>query len=185
MVKNLLRRNNLLPMVLASCTPQKPPTHFSHCHNIECVQVGHPWDVHKAMQKPWSLFRCNRPWQLLHLARWHSHQQIFQSPCLESIMRILNFQRWKLPPSNFSMTFKDSIWKEDILNTNATTNTLKLESWSFQQLKELSSKDFHFETWYFQKQVFHTWKTYNTLKKSLPHFPPTWKDYYSLCNLAN
>ncbi len=98
-------------------------------------------------------------------------------------MRILNFQRWKLPPSNFSMTFKDSIWKEDILNTNATTNILKLESWSFQQLKELSSKSFHFETWYFQKQVFHSWKNYNTLKKSLPHLPLTWKDYYSLCNL--
>ncbi len=119
----------------------------------------------------------------------------FQSPCLENIMRILNFQRWKLPPSNFSMTFKDSIWKEDILTTKATTNTLskdwkfwkksltllkldafnnsktsfphtsnfqwikelslshflKLESWSSQQLKELSSKHFHLETWYFQK----------------------------------
>jgi hypothetical protein len=25
---------------------------------------------------------------------------------------------------NFSMTFKDSIWKEDILNTKTTTNTL-------------------------------------------------------------
>ncbi len=68
--------------------------------------------------------------------------------------RILNFQRWKLPPSNFSMTFKHSIWNEDILNTKATINTLKLESWSFQQFEELSSKHFHLETWYFQEQVF-------------------------------
>ena len=31
----------------------------------------------------------------------------------------------QLQPSNFSMTFKDSIWKDDILlNTNAKTNTL-------------------------------------------------------------
>jgi hypothetical protein len=28
------------------------------------------------MQKPSSPFRCNQPLQLLHLARWHSHQQI-------------------------------------------------------------------------------------------------------------
>jgi len=28
------------------------------------------------MQKLWSFFRCNRPLQLLHLTRWHSHQQI-------------------------------------------------------------------------------------------------------------
>jgi len=55
----------------------------------------------------------------------------FQNPCLESIMCILNFQRWKLPPSNFSMTFKDSIWKENILNTNVTINTL------FKRLKAL------------------------------------------------
>jgi hypothetical protein len=40
-------------------------------------------------------------------------------------MCILNFQRWKLPPSNFSMTLKDSIWNDDILlNTNFKTNTL-------------------------------------------------------------
>jgi hypothetical protein len=40
-------------------------------------------------------------------------------------MRILNFQRWKLPASNFSMTFRDYIWNDDIsLNTNAKTNTL-------------------------------------------------------------
>ncbi len=54
----------------------------------------------------------------------------------ESIMRILNFQRWKLAPSNFSMTFKDSIWKENILSTKARTNTLKLETWYFQKLEE-------------------------------------------------
>jgi hypothetical protein len=88
--------------------------------------------------------------------------------------------------SNFSMSFKDSIWKEDILNTKATTNTLKLDSWSSQQLKEFSSKHFHLETWYFQKlkkTSFAHLKTYNTLKKSLPHLPLTW--HYSLCNLAN
>ncbi len=40
-------------------------------------------------------------------------------------MRILNFQRWKLPPQKISMTFKDSIWKDDILFfTNAKINTL-------------------------------------------------------------
>jgi hypothetical protein len=46
---------------------------------------------------------------------------------LEIIMHIFNFQKWKLPPSNFSMTFKDSIWKDDILlNTNVKTNILCL-----------------------------------------------------------
>jgi hypothetical protein len=30
----------------------------------------------KQCKKPLSLSRCNRPLQLLHLAKWHSHQQI-------------------------------------------------------------------------------------------------------------
>jgi hypothetical protein len=58
-------------------------------------------------------------------------------------MRILNFQRWKLPPSNFSMTFKDSIWKDDILFfTNVKTNTLSFSiqrkcKWENFKLKNL------------------------------------------------
>ncbi len=178
------------------------------------------------------------------------------------------------------MTFKDSIWKENILNTNVTTNILfkrlkalegifdtsrklekktsniyksfiaqawnftwnlqageelflthlkldtfnnsktsflhtsnfqwikelsstrflKIQNWNYQQLKNLSSKHFHLTTCYFQKlkeRVFHTWKTYNTLKKFLPHLPLTWKCYkllichhlemdsHFLCILAN
>jgi hypothetical protein len=43
---------------------------------------------------------------------------------LESIMHILNFQRWKLPPSNFSMTFKNSIWRNDILFSQMRKQTL-------------------------------------------------------------
>jgi hypothetical protein len=46
-------------------------------------------------------------------------------PMLEKHHLNLNFHRWKLPPSNFSMIFKDSIRKDDILlNTNVKTNTL-------------------------------------------------------------
>ncbi len=67
----------------------------------------------------------------------------FQSPCLENIMRIINFQRWKLPPSNLSMIFKDSIWKDDILlNTNAKINIVCFSiqmkcKWEISKLKNL------------------------------------------------
>jgi hypothetical protein len=57
---------------------------------------------------------------------------------LESIMCILNFQRWKLPPSNLSTTFKDSIWKNDTMfNTNAKTNILCLSTRMKLQVGEL------------------------------------------------
>jgi hypothetical protein len=68
-------------------------------------------------------------------------------------MHILNFQRWKLPPSNFSMTFKDSIWKEDILHTNVITNNL------LKRLKIL-------------EEIFHTSRkldVFNNLRTFLPH----------------
>jgi hypothetical protein len=68
-------------------------------------------------------------------------------------MRILNFEKWKLPPSNFSMTFKDSIWKEDILKKNAITNTL------FKRLKAL-------------EEIFHTscqFDIFNISKTSFLH----------------
>jgi hypothetical protein len=50
-----------------------------------------------------------------------------------SILHILNFQRWKLAPSYFSMTFKDSIWKEHILNANALQTI-------FQKIKSFGRK---------------------------------------------
>jgi hypothetical protein len=59
------------------------------------------------------------------------------------------------------------------------------------KLKAFPQKDSPFlccTSKYFQKlknKFFHTWKTYNTLKKSLSHLPLTWKDYYFLYNLAN
>jgi len=49
---------------------------------------------------------------------------------------------------------------------NYNKHSLKLESWSFEQLEELSSKDFHLETWYFQK----TYKTSFPHLKNLQHF---------------
>jgi len=87
---------------------------------------------------------------------------------------ILNFQRWKLAPSNFSMTFKDSIWKEDILNTKTTTNTLsnlKVEVFN-------NSKNSHLNTFTLILLFFRKRKSFPHLK-TLQHFeemsstPPT------------
>jgi hypothetical protein len=103
-------------------------------------------------------------------------------------MRILNFQRWKLPPSNFSMTFKDSIWKEDNLNTNATTNTLlkrlkvveEIFDTSHKVEKETSNtcnneKNSLWHTWNSilstsPRPLLHKPQTFNESKDSLPHF---------------
>jgi hypothetical protein len=100
----------------------------------------------------------------------------FQNPWLESIMRILNFQRRKLPPLNFSMTFKDSIWKDDILlNTNVKTNTLyisiqmnyKWENFKFKKnsnvwkphFKSLPLNHYMWQNKTFTKKSSNTWKT--------------------------
>ncbi len=94
----------------------------------------------------------------------------FQSPCLENIMRILSSQSWKLPPSNFSITFKDSIWKDDILlNINAKTNTLYYSiqmkcKWENYKLKNLLMfEDF---TWNSPTQLLYVSKQ-NLYKKPL------------------
>jgi hypothetical protein len=91
---------------------------------------------------------------------------------LESIMHILNFQRWKLPPSNFSMTFKDSIWKDDILlNINAKTNTLCFSiqmkcKWGNFKLKNLLM--FEVFTWNLSHSIATCHKT-KTLQETLKH----------------
>jgi hypothetical protein len=47
----------------------------------------------------------------------------------------------KLPPSNFSMIFKDSIWHDDIfLNTNAKTNILCIFYLNELSMKKLQAK---------------------------------------------
>jgi hypothetical protein len=58
------------------------------------------------------------------------------------------------------MTFKDSIWKEDILNTNATTNTLskdwKLWKKIFGPSRKLEKKIFyHLQIFYYTSLKFH------------------------------
>jgi hypothetical protein len=85
-------------------------------------------------------------------------------------------------PSNFSMTFKDSIWKEDILNMKTITlSNLKVEVFNNSKNSLPNTFTLKLDTFKkLKKQVFHTWKAYNTLKKSLPHLPLTWKDYTTL-----
>jgi hypothetical protein len=55
------------------------PKRFWHFRNIECVQVVHPWDVHKVVQMPWSPFRYNPWFDLHHGELLHSHQQTFKA----------------------------------------------------------------------------------------------------------
>ncbi len=75
MVKNLLWRNNLFPMVLASCTPQSVSQVLltflqywmcASCASVKCSQ-------NNAM--PLSPFRYNSWFNLYHLELLHCHQQ--------------------------------------------------------------------------------------------------------------
>ncbi len=121
MVKNLLQKNLFL-IVLDSCTSQNVSQAFltflqywicAGCASIKCSQSNANALVSFSL---WFIISSSSS-GIVSLPSTN-----FQSPCLEKIVCILNFQRWKLPPSNFSMTFKDSIWKNDILlNTNAKT----------------------------------------------------------------
>jgi len=65
-----------------------------------------------------------------------------------------------LIPRNFSSN------PNNFEHKNYNKHSLKLESWSSQELKELSSKHFHLETWYFQKLK----KTSFPHLKNLQHF---------------
>jgi hypothetical protein len=98
----------------------------------------------------------------------------------------LNFQRWKLSPSNFSMTFKDSIWKEDILNTNVTTNTL-FKRLKFVENNRIRGETAHSKAHRSHKYVNNAWsESYNSPPTLLfipfpvpPHWQTIWDKYFS------
>jgi hypothetical protein len=109
-----------------------------------------------------------------------------------SSVKDLSYTHFKLSMNR--RTLSHTFFQTSKLKISTTRKTLSkhfhLETIKF--LKNFKNKFFTLEKmitiWrnLFQKRVFfHTWKTYNTLKKSLPHLPLTWKDSYSLCNLTN
>ncbi len=120
--------------------------------------------------------------QGLHLKKRHFEHKCYNK---HSFQKIKSFGR---NLSHLSLT-----WCFQQLENLCSTHFLEFQSWNFQQLEELSSTHFFkisklkssttrrtlFQTlspWNlilskFWKQVFHTWKTYNTLKKLLSHLP--------------
>jgi hypothetical protein len=76
---------------------------------------------------------------------------------------------WKLSSTHL----KHSTYRRTFLDTFSWISKLKFSTTRRTLFQTLSPWNLIlFKTW---KQVFHTWKTYNTLKKSLPHLPLTCK----------
>jgi hypothetical protein len=105
-------------------------------------------------------------------------------------MCILNLQRWKLPPSNFSMTFKDSIWKDDILlNTSAKTNTLcfyiqmncKWENFKLKNLLMFEDLTWNLSHWIV---ICHKTKPSQETVKHLKNFLAQFEIWLETCNIG-
>ncbi len=89
----------------------------------------------------------------------------FQSPCLENIMRILNFQRWKLPPSNFFILSRTPFEKK-------TFWTQMIQETLFQNIESFGRNLRHLWNLMFsttQRPLFHTLQIFNESKNSPPH----------------